>query len=185
MNRLQAQYNKEIVPALQKEFGYTNKMAVPKIQKIMINVGVGKYLKDGKFLESIKQDLKAISGQAPVETKARKSIAGFKIREQQVVGMAVTLRGQRMYEFLDKLIAIALPRVKDFRGVKAKGFDGRGNYHLGLKEHIVFPEISNDALEHIFGLQVSIVTNAGQDAPAKALLSAMNFPFVKEEVNNN
>ncbi len=185
MNRLQEQYNKKIVPELKKDFGYSNNMEVPKIQKVMINVGIGKYLKDSKFVESIKRDLAAIAGQAPVETKARKSVAGFKIREQQVVGMAVTLRGQRMYDFLDKLISIALPRVKDFRGVNPKGFDGRGNYHLGLKEHIVFPEISNDALEHIFGLQVSIVTNAGKDEPARALLTAMNFPFVKEEEKTN
>lgn len=181
MNRLQEQYNKQIVPALKEEFGFKNVMEVPKIQKVMINVGIGKYLKDSKFVDAIRRDLAAIAGQAPVETKARKSIAGFKIREQQVVGMAVTLRGQRMYDFLDKLISIALPRVKDFRGVSPKGFDGRGNYHLGLKEHIVFPEISNDALEHIFGLQVSIVTDAGEDGPARALLTAMNFPFIKED----
>lgn len=179
MNRLQEQYNKEIVPKLKEEFGYKNAMEVPKIQKIVLNVGIGKFLKDSKFVDSIKRDLTAISGQAPVETKARKSIAGFKIREQQVVGMAVTLRGQRMYDFLDKMISIALPRVKDFRGISPKGFDGRGNYHLGLKEHIVFPEISNEALEHIFGLQVSVVTNAGKDEPARALLTAMNFPFIK------
>ncbi len=179
MNRLQEQYNKQIVPQLKEEFGYKNAMEVPKIQKIVINVGIGRFLKDSKFVESIKRDLTAIAGQLPMETKARKSVAGFKIREQQVVGMAVTLRGQRMYDFLDKLIAIALPRVKDFRGISPKGFDGRGNYHLGLKEHIVFPEISNDALDHIFGLQVSIVTNAGKDDPARALLSAMNFPFIK------
>src|SRR5688572_9822650 len=126
MNRLQEQYNKKIVPELKKDFGYSNNMEVPKIQKVMINVGIGKYLKDSKFVESIKRDLAAIAGQAPVETKARKSVAGFKIREQQVVGMAVTLRGQRMYDFLDKLINVALPRVKDFRGVSPKGFDGRG-----------------------------------------------------------
>lgn len=181
MNRLQEQYNTKIVPELKQAFGYTNTMAVPKIKKVMINVGIGKYLKDSKFVESIKRDLTALAGQAPVETKARKSVAGFKIREQQVVGMAVTLRGQRMYDFLDKLINIALPRVKDFRGVNPKGFDGRGSYHLGLKEHIVFPEISNEALEHIFGLQVSIITDAGKDEPARALLTAMNFPFIKEE----
>ncbi len=180
MNRLLEQYNKKIVPQLKEEFGYKNSMEVPKIQKIVINVGIGRFLKDNKFVESIKRDLTALAGQAPVETKARKSIAGFKIREQQVVGLAVTLRGSRMYEFLDKLVAVALPRVKDFRGISPKGFDGRGNYHLGLKEHIVFPEISNEALEHIFGLQVSVVTNAGKDEPARALLTAMNFPFIKE-----
>ncbi len=181
MNRLQEQYNKQIVPQLKEEFGYKNAMEVPKIQKIVINVGIGKFIKDSKFVESIKRDLATIAGQLPMETKARKSVAGFKIREQQVVGMAVTLRGQRMYDFLDKLISVALPRVKDFRGISPKGFDGRGNYHLGLKEHIVFPEISNEALDHIFGLQVSIVTNAGKDDPARALLSAMNFPFIKPE----
>ncbi len=177
MNRLQEQYNKKIAPALMEKYGYKNVMEVPRIQKVMINVGVGKFLKDQKFIDSIKRDLAAIAGQAPVETKARKSIAGFKIRENQVVGMAVTLRGERMYAFLDKLINIALPRVKDFRGVKADGFDGNGNYHLGLKEHIVFPEISAEALEHIFGLQVSIVTSAKEDEPARELLKAMNFPF--------
>lgn len=177
MNRLQEQYNKEIAPTLMKQFGYKNVMEVPKIEKININIGIGKYLKDAKFVEAIKRDLTAIAGQAPVETKARKSIAGFKIRENQVVGMAVTLRGQRMYAFLDKLISIALPRVKDFRGVKAEGFDGNGNYHLGLKEHIVFPEISAEALEHIFGLQVSIITSAKEDEPARELLKMMKFPF--------
>lgn len=187
MNRLQEQYNKEFVPQLQEKYGYKNIMEVPYIQKVNLNVGIGKYLKDSKFVESIKKDLTAIAGQAPVETKARKSVAGFKIRENQVVGMAVTLRGQRMYAFLDKLINIALPRVKDFRGVKAEGFDGRGNYHLGLKEHIVFPEISAEALEHIFGLQVSIITTAKDDEQAKELLRMMKFPFkavVTKQVNN-
>lgn len=160
-----------------EKFGYKNVMEVPRIQKININVGIGKYLKDAKFVESIKRDLTAISGQAPVETKARKSVAGFKIREQQVVGMAVTIRGERMYAFLDKLISVALPRVKDFRGTKPDGFDGQGNYHLGLKEHIVFPEISADALEHIFGLQVSIITTAKEDEPAREMLKMMKFPF--------
>jgi len=150
MNRLQEQYNKQIAPALKEQFGYTNVMAVPKVKQINLNIGVGKYLKDNRFMESLKKDFTKLAGQAPVETKARKSIAGFKVREQQVVGMTVTLRGQRMYEFLDKLISIGLPRVKDFRGVSRKGFDGRGNYNLGLKEHMVFPEISQDAIEHIF-----------------------------------
>lgn len=177
MNRLQEQYNKQIVPALKEKFGYKNAMEVPKIEKITLNVGIGKFVKDQKFVDAIKNDLTQIAGQAPVETKARKSIAGFKIREDQVVGMAVTLRGQRMWDFLDKLISVALPRVKDFRGISATGFDGRGNYHLGLREHIVFPEISNEALEHIFGMQVSIVTNAGENAPAEELLRQMKFPF--------
>lgn len=177
MNRLQEQYNKQIAPALKEQFGYKNVMAVPKIKQINLNVGVGKHLKDNRFMESIKKDLTKLAGQAPVETKARKSIAGFKIRDGQVVGMTATLRGHRMYEFLDKLISIALPRVKDFRGLSKKGFDGRGNYNLGLKEHLVFPEISQDALEHIFGLQVTIATSAGKDEPAYELLKAMKFPF--------
>ena len=177
MNRLQAQYNKDIVPALKEQFGFKNAMAVPKIKQININVGVGKYLKDGKFMESIKKDITKLAGQAPVETKARKSVAGFKIREGQQVGLAVTLRGNRMYDFLDKLISVALPRVKDFRGLSRKGFDKRGNYNLGLKEQLVFPEVSQDALEHIFGLQVTIVTTAGEDDPAYQLLKQMKFPF--------
>lgn len=177
MNRLQAQYNKEIAPKLKEQFGYKNVMAVPKIKQINLNIGVGKYLKDGRFMESMKKDFTKLAGQAPVETKARKSIAGFKIREGQQVGLTVTLRGQRMYEFLDKLINVALPRVKDFRGLSRKGFDKRGNYNLGLKEQLVFPEISQDALEHIFGLQVTIATTAGSDEPAYELLKAMKFPF--------
>ncbi len=184
MNRLQEQYNKSIASQLKEKFGYKNVMAVPKVKSITLNIGVGKYIKDGRYMESIKKDLTALAGQAPVETKARQSIAGFKIRENQVVGFTVTLRGKRMYDFLDKLISVAFPRVKDFRGVSKKGFDGRGNYNLGLKEHIVFPEISNEALEHIFGLQVTITTTAGQDEPAYELLKMMNFPF-KEAKDNN
>ena len=180
MERLQEQFNKKITPALQEKFGYKNVHEVPRVVKIVLNVGIGKFLKDSKYVDSIRADLAAISGQRPVDNKARKSIAGFKIREGQVVGMSVTLRGQRMYAFLDKLINIALPRVKDFRGVKKDGFDGRGNYHLGLKEHIVFPEISTEAIDRIFGLEVSIITNAGSDEPARELLKLMNFPFKAE-----
>lgn len=177
MNRLQQQYNKEIVPALREKFAYTNIMSVPKIRQVNINIGVGRFLKDNKFMESIKKDLTKLAGQAPVETMARKSVAGFKVREGQQVGLTVTIRGNRMYDFLDKFISVALPRVKDFRGVSRKGFDGRGNYNLGLKEHLVFPEISQEALEHIFGLQVTIVTTAGKDEPAYELLKQMKFPF--------
>lgn len=177
MERLQQQFNKDIVPALQKQFGYKNIMEVPRLKKIVLNAGIGKFIKDTKFVDSIKHDMAQIAGQTPVETKARKSIAGFKVRENQVVGLMVTLRGERMYSFLDKLINVALPRVKDFRGVKANGFDGRGNYHLGLREQIVFPEVSSEAIDHIFGLEVSIVTNAGKDEPARELLKLMNFPF--------
>jgi large subunit ribosomal protein L5 len=181
MERLQKQFNTDIVPKLQQEFGYKNVMQVPKITKVVLNAGIGKFIKDQKFVDSIKKDLAQIAGQAPVETKARKSIAGFKIRENQIVGLMVTLRGERMYSFLDKLINVALPRVKDFRGVNPKGFDGRGNYHLGLREQIVFPEVSTEAIEHIFGLEVSIVTTAGKDEPARALLKLMNFPFISPE----
>lgn len=180
MERLQEQFNKKISPSLQEKFGYKNAMEVPRVVKIVLNVGIGKFIKDSKYVDSIRNDLAQISGQRPVDNKARKSVAGFKIREGQVIGMSVTLRGTRMYAFLDKLINIALPRVKDFRGVKANGFDGHGNYHLGLREHIVFPEISTEAIEHIFGLEVSIVTNAGSDEPARQLLKLMNFPFKAE-----
>jgi large subunit ribosomal protein L5 len=183
MNRLQDQFNKKIAPALKDEFGYKNVMEVPRVTKIVLNVGIGKFLKDQKYVDSIKRDLAQIAGQAPVENKARKSIAGFKIRENQVVGMSVTLRGERMWSFLDKLISVALPRVKDFRGVNPKGFDGRGSYHLGLREHIVFPEISSEALEHIFPLEVSIITNAKKDEPARSLLRHMKFPFKSAESN--
>lgn len=177
MERLQEQYNKEIVPTLIKKFGYKNVMQVPKIKKIVVNVGVGKLTKDAKFIEAIEHDLKEITGQMPVKTIARKSIAGFKVREGQHVGFTVTLRGYRMYSFLDKLINISLPRVKDFRGIPVKGFDGRGNFNIGLKEHLVFPEISSDALEHIFGIQITLVTDSGKDEPVKELLSQMKFPF--------
>lgn len=177
MERLQEKFNKEIIPALEKKFGFKNVMQVPKIQKIVINVGVGKILKDAKTIEAITSDIAKISGQAPIKTRARKSIAGFKVRENQVVGLTVTLRGFRMYSFLDKLIHVALPRVRDFQGLSPKGFDGRGNYHLGLKEHLVFPEISASALEHIFGMEVSIVTNAKKDEVAREMLTLMKFPF--------
>jgi large subunit ribosomal protein L5 len=180
MERLQEQYNKEIAPALAKKFGFKNVMQVPKIVKVMVNVGVGKVKEDKKKIEQIVEDVKKITGQAPVKTKARKSIAGFKVRENQIVGIVCTLRGFKMYAFLDKLINIALPRVRDFQGVSAEGFDGRGNYHLGLKEQLVFPEISSESLENIFGLEVSIVTDAKKDAPARELLTLMHFPFKKK-----
>ncbi len=180
MERLREQYNKEFAPKLATKFGFTNVMSIPKIQKIVVNVGIGKFIKDGKAVDRIAEDIKKITGQAPVRTIARKSIAGFKIRENQVVGIMVTLRGERMYAFLDKLINVALPRVRDFRGVKANGFDGRGNYHLGLKEQLVFPEISSEAIENTFGLEISIVTNAGTDDPVRELLTLMKFPFTQE-----
>lgn len=181
MERLQQVYLQEIVPHLKQQFGYKNIMQVPKLTKIVINVGVGKIVKDAKMLEAVIADIAKITGQQPVKTLSRKSIAGFKLRENQVVGVTVTLRGYRMYSFLDKLINVALPRVKDFRGVPVTGFDGRGNYHLGLKEHLVFPEISADALDRIFGLQVSLVTNAGSDAPTQEMLKAFHFPLRLEK----
>lgn len=180
MERLQEQFYKSIQPELAKEFGYTNVMSSPKIDKVVINVGVGKIGRDPKMIDTVIADIRSITGQQPVKSLARKSIAGFKVREGQVVGVSVTLRGERMYSFLDKLINVALPRVRDFRGVKANGFDGRGNYHLGLKEHLVFPEVSTDAIEHSFGMEISIVTNAGRDDVARALLQKFNFPFSKE-----
>ncbi|MEZ4180194.1 MAG: 50S ribosomal protein L5 [Candidatus Doudnabacteria bacterium] len=177
MNRLQEKYNKEIAPVLQKEFDIKNVMATPKVTQINLNIGLGKYLKNSSMLETIKKDLTVIAGQAPVETKARKSIAGFKIREGQVIGMTVTLRGQRMYDFLDKLISVSLPRTKDFRGISRKGFDGRGNFNLGIKEQIIFPEITNEVMDNIFNLQVTIVTTAQNDDQGYMLLKQMNFPF--------
>lgn len=177
MNRLKEKYIKNIRPELQKNLAIKNVFAAPALKKIVINAGVGKTLKDPKFLEAIIRDLTLIAGQAPVKTKSRKSIAGFKIRENQDVGVMVTLRGERMYDFMDKLVAIALPRVRDFRGLSPKAFDGQGNYHLGIREQTVFPEISEDGIEHSFGFQVSIITNAGTDEKGRELLKSMGFPF--------
>lgn len=179
MERLQEQYNKKIARALQEKFGYKNSMEVPKILKVMVNVGVGKFKDDKKKIDMIVEDVKKITGQAPIKTKAKKSIAGFKVRENQIVGVVCTLRGYKMYSFLDKLINVALPRVRDFQGVSKDAFDGRGNYHLGMKEQLVFPEISSESLENVFGLEVSVVTNAGKDEPARELLKHYGFPFKK------
>lgn len=179
MERLQEQFIKHIAPKLKTQFAFKNVMEVPKIVKVVINVGVGKISKDAKALETIVQDVAKITGQQPVKTLARKSIAGFKVRENQIVGVVATLRGEKMYSFLDKLVNIALPRVRDFQGISSTGFDGRGNYHLGLREQVVFPEVSSSGLEHIFGLEISVVTNAGKDEPARELLTQMGFPFKK------
>jgi large subunit ribosomal protein L5 len=179
MERLQEQYNKKIAPALKEKFGFKNVMQVPKITKVIVNVGVGKFKEDKKKIDQLVEDVKKITGQAPVKAKARKSIAGFKVRENQIVGIVCTLRGYKMYSFLDKLINITLPRVRDFQGVSATGFDGRGNYHLGMKEHLVFPEISSESLENVFGLEVSIVTNSKKDDVTRELLTQMKFPFKK------
>ena len=177
MERLEKKYNKEIIPALKKKFGFKNVMEVPKITKVVLNVGVGKIKDDKKKIDQGAEDLKKIAGQAVVRSKARKSISGFKVRQNQVVGLTCTLRGYRMYSFLDKLVNVALPRVRDFQGIALQGFDGRGNYHLGFKEHIVFPEVPADSLENIFGLEVSVVTNAGKNEPSLELLKLMGFPF--------
>lgn len=178
MARLRNHYDTVVRPALQKEFAYTNPMQVPKLEKIVINMGVGEAAQDAKKIESAIAELTLIAGQKPVMTKAKTSIAQFKLREGQVVGCKVTLRAERMYEFLDRLINIALPRVRDFRGVPAKSFDGRGNYALGLKEQLVFPEINYDRVDTIRGMDIIFVTTAKTNEEAKALLKGFDMPFV-------
>jgi len=165
------------VPALTKQFGYKTVMEVPRIEKIVLNMGVGEATTDKKLLDNAVGDMQKISGQKPVITKARKAIAGFKIREGYPIGCMVTLRHDRMYEFLDRLVSVALPRVRDFRGVSAKGFDGQGNYNMGVKEQIIFPEIEYDKIDKIRGMNITITTSAKTDAECKALLSAFKFPF--------
>jgi large subunit ribosomal protein L5 len=176
--RLQEHYEKVVKPALIKEFGYENPMQAPKLDKIVINMGVGEGTQDGKKVDAAANDLAVISGQKAVITRAKKSIATFKLRENLPIGCKVTLRRQRMYEFLDRLINIALPRVRDFRGVSAKSFDGRGNYALGLKEQLVFPEVNYDQVDAVRGMDIIIVTTARTDAEAKALLRGFSMPFV-------
>jgi large subunit ribosomal protein L5 len=177
MARLQQTYREKIVPDLMKQFGYTSIMQVPRITKITLNMGVGEAVADKKLLENASGDLIKIAGQKPVTTKAKKAIAGFKIRAGYPIGCMVTLRGNRMYEFLDRLVTIALPRVRDFRGISGKAFDGRGNYNLGVKEQIIFPEIEYDKVDKVRGLNISITTTAKTDDEAKALLAAFRFPF--------
>ena len=177
MARLKEQYKKEIVPALTKQFGYKTAMEVPRLTKIVLNMGVGEATGDKKILDNAVGDMTKISGQKPVITKARKAIAGFKIRQGYPIGCVVTLRHERMYEFLDRLVTIALPRVRDFRGVSGKGFDGRGNYNMGVKEQIIFPEIEYDKIDTLRGMNITITTTAKSDAEAKALLAAFKFPF--------
>ena len=176
--RLKAQYAETIRPALKEEFGYKNDMQLPKLEKIVLNIGCGaEAVKDSKKAKAAVEDLTAIAGQKAVATKAKKSIAGFRVREDMPLGAKVTLRGDRMYEFLDRLITIALPRVRDFRGVSGKSFDGRGNYAMGLKEHLVFPEIDFDKIDESWGLDIVIATTAQTDAEAKSLLKQFNMPF--------
>jgi large subunit ribosomal protein L5 len=177
MARLLSQYREKIVPELMGKFGYKTVMQVPRIAKITLNMGVGEAVNDKKNIEMAVGDLTKISGQKPVVTKARKAIANFKIREDLAIGTMVTLRGERMYEFLDRLITVALPRVRDFRGVSGRAFDGRGNYNIGLKEQIIFPEIEYDKIDKLRGMNISITTTAKTDDEAKALLAAFRFPF--------
>jgi large subunit ribosomal protein L5 len=177
MARLQAHYREKIVPELVAKFGYKSIMEVPRLTKITLNMGLSEAVSDKKIIEHAVGDMTKISGQKPVVTKARKAIAGFKIREGYPIGCMVTLRGARMYEFLDRFITIALPRVRDFRGISGKAFDGRGNYNIGVKEQIIFPEIEYDKVDALRGLNISITTTAKSDDEAKALLTAFRFPF--------
>ncbi|MEO3415874.1 50S ribosomal protein L5 [Roseovarius sp. CAU 1744] len=176
--RLKTQYREKIRAALKEEFGYKNDMMIPKLDKIVLNIGCGKAaVKDSKKAKSAQEDLTTIAGQHAVITKARNSIAGFRVREDMPMGAKVTLRGNRMYEFLDRLITVAMPRIRDFRGVSGKSFDGRGNYAMGIKEHIIFPEINFDKVDEMWGMDVIIATTAQTDAEAKALLKQFNMPF--------
>jgi len=177
MARFQEIYRDKIAPALKEQFGYKSVMEVPRITKITLNMGVSEAVADKKVMDNAVGDLTKIAGQKPVVTKARKAIAGFKIREQQPIGCMVTLRGAQMYEFLDRFVTVALPRVRDFRGISGKSFDGRGNYNVGVKEQIIFPEVEYDKVDALRGLNISITTTAKTDAECKALLAGFRFPF--------
>ena len=179
MSRMRENYKNNIVPGMIKKFGFTNPMEVPKLDKIVINMGVGEAKENPKALEGAITDLTAIAGQKPIITKAKKSIANFKVREGMQIGCKVTLRGEKMYDFADRLISLALPRVRDFRGVSANSFDGRGNYALGIKEQLIFPEISYDKIDKVRGMDIIFVTTAKTDEEAKELLALMGMPFVK------
>lgn len=181
MNRMQEKYNTEVVPALRKAFDLKNIMEVPRITKVVVNIGMGEALDNPKALESAVSDLTIITGQKPVMTKARKSIANFKLREGRLIGTKVTLRGERMWAFLDRLMSTALPRVRDFRGVSANAFDGRGNYTLGLRDQLIFPEIEYDKIDKMRGMEVTIVTTAKDDDQARVLLQMLGMPFSKKE----
>lgn len=177
MSRLKERYQREVAPKLMKEFGYTNPMQVPRLAKLLISMGVGEAIQYIKVLDSAMEELKAISGQRPVSTKAKRSIANFKLRKGMSIGCMVTLRKERMYEFFDRLVNVALPRVRDFKGVSGKSFDGRGNYSLGIREQIIFPEIDYDKLDKIKGLNINVVTTAKTDEEGKALLGLLGMPF--------
>ena len=177
MARLKDKYLNEVVPALQEQFKYTNVMAIPKLDKVVINIGLGEAVQNPKALDAALNDLTLITGQKPVVTRAKKSIAGFKLREGMPVGVKVTLRGDRMYEFVDRLVSVALPRVRDFRGVSPKSFDGRGNYSLGLKEQLIFPEIEYDKIDKLRGMEIIFATTAKTDEEGRALLKLLGMPF--------
>jgi len=181
MNRLEEQYRSVVLPKLREQIGEKNPNALPRLEKVVLNAGLSKAIQDPAYTEKAVAVLTRITGQVPVKTAAKKSISNFKIRKGMIVGAKVTLRGDRMYDFLDKLINVALPRVRDFRGIPAKAFDGKGNYSLGFPEHMVFPEISSDEIENIIGLEINIVTNAKTDDRGRALLTLMGFPFEKQE----
>ncbi|GGE54470.1 50S ribosomal protein L5 [Pullulanibacillus camelliae] len=179
MNRLKEKYNSEVVAALTEKFNYSNKMQVPGVEKIVINMGIGDAVQNSKVLDEAVEELTALAGQKPVVTRAKKSIAGFKLREGMPIGAKVTLRGERMYEFLDKLISVSLPRVRDFRGVSPKSFDGRGNYTLGVREQLIFPEIDYDKINKVRGMDIVIVTTSNTDEEARELLTLLGMPFRK------
>lgn len=181
MNRMQDMYNKEVVPALRKAFDFKNVMQVPRVEKVVVNIGVGEALDNPKALEAAVSDLTIVTGQRPVMNKARKSIANFKLREGRLIGAKVTLRGDRMWAFLDRLMNTALPRVRDFRGVSANAFDGRGNYTLGIHDQLIFPEIEYDKIDKLRGMEVTIVTSAQNDDQARMLLRLLGMPFSKKE----
>jgi large subunit ribosomal protein L5 len=177
MARLKERYQKEIAPAIAREFGIKNQMAIPRLNKIVLNMGMGEAIANAKVLDTAVEELKAIAGQKPVITRAKKSIASFKLREKMPIGVMVTLRGEQMYEFFDRLVSIALPRVRDFRGVSPKAFDGRGNYTIGIREQLIFPEIDFNRVDKLRGMNISIVTTARDDDQARALLKALGMPF--------
>lgn len=180
MSRLKELYKKQAVTNLQKNLNIKNILAVPKIENVIVNIGIGKLIKENpKLLDSLKKDIAEICGQAPVEKKAKKSISGFKVRQGEIVGLMTTLRGQRMYEFIDKLVNIVLPRIRDFRGLDPKSFDKKGNYNLGIREHIVFPEIKQEKVEKNYGLEISVATTAKNKEEGQALLIELGFPFKK------
>jgi large subunit ribosomal protein L5 len=180
MNRMQERYQQEVVPALQNAFSYRNVMEVPRIQKVVVNIGLGEAMGNSKALEAAITDVTTITGQKPIQTKARKSISNFKLREGVVIGVKVTLRGDRMWAFIDRLVNVALPRVRDFRGVSPDAFDGRGNYTLGLRDQLIFPEIEYDKIDKLRGMEITIVTTAKNDEHSRAMLRFLGMPFRKE-----